>query len=689
VHSLARSGGEAAALLAGLLFALHPVHTEAVVGVVGRADLLAAACVLAALRCREEAERSEGRRHARALAATLLCVAAACAAKDTGLTAVASLACIELLSHCRRAVEGARVDGAAAAAGPAASPAASAAAAAAAKARRPGRRGPAARGGEKAAVLSSPDSRAAVRLLSFALLALSYLALRHHLTGGAALSTNLRRVDNGIPYLETRQARLLSIANLHARNAHALLSPLAPLSADWSYDCIPAVTRLLDARNFGSAALYVVLSLLLVAARPWRPAAERALLPARERACVACALLLAPFAPASNLLVYPGTHLAERLLYLPSVGLVLLLAPPLARFAADRRAARAALALLLAACFCRTALRARDWRSEARLFDAALAVCPRSARMAVGHGIAAGRTGRYEEALQHFASARNITADYCDIHYYEGLSLINLGRLAEGEAALEAALDCTGFPRGAEAAAGMLLQRTEARLAESPEDIPALLLRARLLAEQGKLGVACSLVRRAQATSVGAGKKIRAAVARAVEARCALADATAADGSCEGAAAALQAALLAADAGDAGGVADGAASLRANSPEEAAASALAALRSARGGATRAYLASPRGASCLGSEPHARAVLDAHTAAPYDPYLQREWARVLLSGPEAARREAEAAQHGQLAQTLFGLAAQAGEASKTEAAELAREAEADWRPAARPARGGEL
>ncbi|HUD72912.1 MAG TPA: hypothetical protein VMQ62_13215, partial [Dongiaceae bacterium] len=47
--ALELGGGMAGGLLAGLLFAVHPVHTEAVVGIVGRAELIAAAAVIAAL----------------------------------------------------------------------------------------------------------------------------------------------------------------------------------------------------------------------------------------------------------------------------------------------------------------------------------------------------------------------------------------------------------------------------------------------------------------------------------------------------------------------------------------------------------------------------------------------------------------------------------------------------------------
>lgn len=44
-------GGGPWSLLAGLLFASHPVHTEAVAGVVGRADVGAAFCFLVSLMC--------------------------------------------------------------------------------------------------------------------------------------------------------------------------------------------------------------------------------------------------------------------------------------------------------------------------------------------------------------------------------------------------------------------------------------------------------------------------------------------------------------------------------------------------------------------------------------------------------------------------------------------------------------
>jgi len=44
-----RIGGFRVGLFAGILFALHPIHSEAVAGIVGRAELMCAAGVLGAM----------------------------------------------------------------------------------------------------------------------------------------------------------------------------------------------------------------------------------------------------------------------------------------------------------------------------------------------------------------------------------------------------------------------------------------------------------------------------------------------------------------------------------------------------------------------------------------------------------------------------------------------------------------
>src|SRR5437667_2723237 len=72
---LARALSPAAALAGGLLFALHPVHTEAVAGLVGRAEVLAAAGMFGAVLSARQ----------RRWAAAVACAAAAMLSKEHGV----------------------------------------------------------------------------------------------------------------------------------------------------------------------------------------------------------------------------------------------------------------------------------------------------------------------------------------------------------------------------------------------------------------------------------------------------------------------------------------------------------------------------------------------------------------------------------------------------------------------------
>lgn len=85
-------------LLAGLLFASHPIHTEAVAGVVGRADVGAAAFFLLSLFCYARhcrLRRALGRRWAWMLAG-LGCAAASMLWKEQGVTVLAVSAVYDL-----------------------------------------------------------------------------------------------------------------------------------------------------------------------------------------------------------------------------------------------------------------------------------------------------------------------------------------------------------------------------------------------------------------------------------------------------------------------------------------------------------------------------------------------------------------------------------------------------------------
>lgn len=100
---------------------------------------------------------------------------------------------------------------------------------------------------------------------------------------------------------------------------------------------------------------------------------------------VSLGFLVFPFLPASNLFFYVGFVIAERILYLPSVGACLVVGAAisgcyrLARRSGSRTRGRAVLlatAILIAVMSAKTLVRNADWRDEESLYRSALHVNP-------------------------------------------------------------------------------------------------------------------------------------------------------------------------------------------------------------------------------------------------------------------------------------------------------------------------
>jgi hypothetical protein len=257
----------------------------------------------------------------------------------------------------------------------------------------------------------------------------------HLLSGGQSLwsfrldslglnkSQLIRKTENPF-HFTTGVTRLLSRFYLHGYYAGLLVYP-ADLSAEYSFNCLPMVESLDDPRLLGALTLYVMLGALCVLSyRASRPEDRRSVF-------LALCWLGVPFLPAANVLFTVGTLVAERLLYLPSIGYCLLLARGLeelgnplrygfahkhalghafpvraavgglsrkgrSRAAKGRSAAAQAetegsasgshfavalLALLLAYYAHGTWTRNLDWASDETLFRAGVRTCPTSAKM--------------------------------------------------------------------------------------------------------------------------------------------------------------------------------------------------------------------------------------------------------------------------------------------------------------------
>lgn len=320
-----------APIIAALVFAVHPVHCEAVAGLVGRAELGCTVFLLLALLshgAHVQARDTCRPRHATALLAlTVVLAASASLCKEQGLvTLVLCVACDVI--YCAKPRD----------------------------------------------ILRSPKlqtMRSSICTLASA--SLVFVAVRLAVMGGKLPTFVL--ADNPAAHSTSFVTRSLTFLYLPVFNFGLFLCP-SILSFDWSMDSIPLVDSWADSRNLLSAAFYVVLGVMV-----WRHG-RPLLMGGRGARDVILSVVMAdvPFLPASNLLGYVGFVAAERVLYTPSLGLSMLLGLGAARLWRRPQAPRVLLAclltLLLACLATKTWRRNVDWSTEEALYRSGVAVNP-------------------------------------------------------------------------------------------------------------------------------------------------------------------------------------------------------------------------------------------------------------------------------------------------------------------------
>jgi len=310
-----------AAVLAAL-WALHPLLTESVTNIVGRADELAALGVLAGLVCHIRGGRAAGLGKLAWLAGLALAAAVAVFSKESGVAIVAAMLCYDLACGRWESWRG--------------------------------------------------------RLAGYAVVAAPlavFFFLRGRMLGNMAEPVTLF-VDNplvGAPPV----AGALTAVKVIGNYVWLYLWP-ARLSCDYSYNQIPVFRGAFDWHDMAAlASLAACLGAVFLAIRAWRSG--------RKTACFAIAFFFAALAPTANLLFHAGSIMAERWMYLPSLGLALGVVLGLA--SAERRlggawkkAPLAAAGVLCLAWGARSYDRNMDWRDQQTLLESAVEAAPQSFR---------------------------------------------------------------------------------------------------------------------------------------------------------------------------------------------------------------------------------------------------------------------------------------------------------------------
>lgn len=269
------------------------------------------------------------------------------------------------------------------------------------------------------------------------LVILCYLALRYSVLEGWQIGY-IDPLDNPLVSLSTPQ-RWAQAALVAWRYLGLLVLPYK-LSADYSYNAVPTADLLPLA--LPSAVLLLVAIALLLYKFKYRPGL---------RSLGALWILLA-FAPVANIAFPIGTIMAERLLYMPSLGFCLVFSVALKQAwnAGQRRLSLAIFVLLVLGLTNRTWVRNGDWRDNETLFRAAIQTYPQSAKAHAGLGQALVDKGDWIGALNSLERALAIYPNYAAAHYNTGVTYLSLRQYDSAEKAFAQAE--TIDPRHAQAA---------------------------------------------------------------------------------------------------------------------------------------------------------------------------------------------------------------------------------------------
>uniref|UniRef100_A0A0A9XPY3 dolichyl-phosphate-mannose--protein mannosyltransferase n=2 Tax=Lygus hesperus TaxID=30085 RepID=A0A0A9XPY3_LYGHE len=439
VYRTAKVLGSPAPTATALLFAVHPVHTEAVSGVVGRADVLSTIFFLlsfltytqhvSARRARRgEYDKKPIGRHQLLvewvyLWASLGLAACAMLCKETGITVLALSAIYDTLLH-----------------------------------------------RQSLSLKLGCGTVKSICWLSAGLVVL--MACRLHLMGLNV--PTFASSDNPTARCPSFLTRLFTFAYLPAFNGLLLIFPRW-LSFDWGMEAIPRITSVFDSRNLFTILFYGLLYIGM--SKCWRdlrrgetakkkrlcrgyghgriyhtrackmthnnnyplnnmtpcgcPVAPRLIRPA-EAALLSAAILVLPFLPASNLFFYVGFVVAERVLYLPSVGYCMLVGLGYAKLARAKNVLpHFGLAFLLLTYSARTYVRNFAWKDEEALYRSGIEVNPPKSYGNLGSVLSS--QGRTAEAEHAFRMALLYRPNMAEVHY-------NLGILLHGREQYDAAI---------------------------------------------------------------------------------------------------------------------------------------------------------------------------------------------------------------------------------------------------------
>ncbi|KAL7645875.1 UNVERIFIED_CONTAM: hypothetical protein RMT77_002772 [Armadillidium vulgare] len=394
IFSVVYGNAPRAALLSSVLFATHPVHTEAVSGIVGRADLLCALFVFIALLCyvraiNETYEWQNKKKEDSCLRkpriinilyfSVALSTTIAMLSKEVGITALGLCSAYDVLMAHGGIVGRMIIIGLL----------------------------------ERnfASVYWKQIQEGTLRNLInrhvfLVIVGVLLLVIRWIVMGSTV--PKFMTVDNPASFLDSFIFRSLNYQYIYSLNCLLLFLPIW-LCFDWSMGCIPVITSYTDPRLLTLPLLWLVVGCLIYRGIVSKGKTSRCIL-------ISLALGIIPFLPASNLFFRVGFVIAERVLYIPVAGLCILVVAGMRELRAanliGKRCLQFGYVILITVFILRCRQRSRDWLTENQLFKSGLDVCPLNAKVHYNMGKVAADAGDVDEAVRRYREAIRLNKDY-------------------------------------------------------------------------------------------------------------------------------------------------------------------------------------------------------------------------------------------------------------------------------------
>lgn len=394
-------------MLGGILFSTHPIHTEAVAGIVGRADIGAAMFFLMAIISYEKATSIKDTTSTFWMFSCMFSALCALYTKEIGISVLAVCMTYEVLivSKCNIAYPFIAI---------------------------------------KKLCITGGLHRIVILMLYTIFLVYTRLLVMGYLPPSFSPS------DNPAASHPDATTRFLTFMYLPFCNLWLLLYPFH-LSYDWSsLNAIPLVESISQYENILSILFYAGLTfiayqylkfcimndkLLIVKEKlPDKEFVETEFLyDSLNLLIFSMACMILPFLPATNLLFYVGFVIAERILYIPSLGFCLLIVNGLHLLLKYKKNLEKKIFVIMGAILLlfsvRTFIRNYDWMNEEALYKSGLITSPSKSWGNLANIY--NKQERFIEAEKAYKNALKIKPTMGDTNYNLGLLLNNLGRYDE------------------------------------------------------------------------------------------------------------------------------------------------------------------------------------------------------------------------------------------------------------------